>query len=567
MANSGKFGYTYPMSFRLPRQGPSSWLGILIPSFLILTLFPASMLFYWYPQLEGLILDLDTREVRERTDQMAFWISRTGNLDSIRGVVRDFRYGPEDRNYFWLLSRSHRLLVHPYRPDLLNRDMRDYQDPDGVFLFREIVNTVEERGSGFVEYRWQLFGEEETSLRKKSYVRGIPGTDWILGTGIYLKPQRSQVRDLMNRFSLFTLGTILLLAGLVGWIVITARKREKRDRIMQENLRRSETRYRQLVEKMRDGLMIKDPLESIRYVNPRFAEMVGYPSGDIIGKNPADFLAPSSLPSYRKAMEERREGREAGYELVWLSSRGERVDTHVSPKILRDSRGNREGSFAVVTDITPLKKALREKDILLREIHHRVKNNLQTITSLLNLQMDDARLTADSRELLRATGNRVQAMAQIHETLYSSQELAGISLGGYIREMVSRLDESFGLNPPVHITWEEADPATLPPVHAVPLGLILNEVLTNTYKHAFPPLKERRLWISYKTRDGGIEVSVADNGPGRPEDYSQPASSRGGLGHLLIQALTEQLNGSWHTAARRGGGLVITFTIPLQEPA
>ncbi|HWF11562.1 MAG TPA: sensor histidine kinase [Bryobacteraceae bacterium] len=201
------------------------------------------------------------------------------------------------------------------------------------------------------------------------------------------------------------------------------------------------------------------------------------------------------------------------------------------------------------------RNSLLEKEELLKEVHHRVKNNLQVIVSLLNLQ---ARQINDKRALtlFEETRNRVQSISAIHELLYRAESFASIHLLGYARQLVPDLIRFYGLEE--RVTIEIAgEAATLELERAVPYGMLLNELASNACKHAFSSGRTGRLIIEFQTDGRQIEMKVADDGPGLPQgfDYSQASS----LGLKLIHGLVRQLRGTLEIQSDAGTTIRVRF--------
>lgn len=220
------------------------------------------------------------------------------------------------------------------------------------------------------------------------------------------------------------------------------------------------------------------------------------------------------------------------------------------------------------TDITPLKEseerlvaALAEKDVLLREVHHRVKNNLAAIISLLDMQR---RLLEDAqgRDILTELGSRIRSMSLIHEKLYRADNLARIDFQDYLQSLVSHLRTSFG-SPLIHCRTE-AEGIKLPLDLAVPCGMIVNELVTNAIKHAFPkgqPAPGRdacHIRVGMRQSEGICTLWVADNGVGLRPGYDWTAAKT--LGMVLVRMLgRHQLGGSYVLDQREGCSLTLTF--------
>ncbi len=203
-----------------------------------------------------------------------------------------------------------------------------------------------------------------------------------------------------------------------------------------------------------------------------------------------------------------------------------------------------------------MEASLREKEILLKEIHHRVKNNLQVVTSLLSLQAsgepEHARLFSDSI-------NRIQVMAGIHELLYRSRDLAHIDLAEYGETIVHWLASTYSVGSSPPELELSMDPIELDIDKAVPCGLIMNEILTNTLKYAFPPDHPAPRIRVRASRDpeGLVVLELSDNGAGLPPDFDPERSST--LGFLLIRSLCQQIRGTWSLDRSGGTGWTIRF--------
>jgi two-component sensor histidine kinase/ligand-binding sensor domain-containing protein len=206
-----------------------------------------------------------------------------------------------------------------------------------------------------------------------------------------------------------------------------------------------------------------------------------------------------------------------------------------------------------------LRVSLTEKEVLLKEIHHRVRNNLQIVSSLLNLQSEHV-ADVPTLSALRESQDRVRAMAQIHEKLYQSEGLSRIDVADYIRSMASSLFTSYGVRGDLITLKLEVDDVKLGLDTAIPCGLIINELISNALKHAFPNGRAGEVRVELRSSgDGRLLLRVSDDGIGVPDGFD-PRRSRS-LGLQLVQALTDQLDGT--VEIRRDGGSV--FEVRFQE--
>lgn len=204
-----------------------------------------------------------------------------------------------------------------------------------------------------------------------------------------------------------------------------------------------------------------------------------------------------------------------------------------------------------------IKLSLKEKEVLLKEIHHRVKNNLQIITSLLNLQSAQIK-DPEAVMLFRESQSRVRSMALIHEKLYQSKDLARIDFDGYVRDLMVYLFRSYAANPDQIRTHIETHNMFLGIDTAIPCGLIISELVTNTIKYAFPDGKRGKLFVGIGPEDDGhLTLRVEDDGVGFPEGFDWRESDS--LGLQLVSTLSAQLHGTVEVNGKGGTSFKITF--------
>jgi PAS domain S-box-containing protein len=223
---------------------------------------------------------------------------------------------------------------------------------------------------------------------------------------------------------------------------------------------------------------------------------------------------------------------------------------------LRDFNRDLEGRVEERT--RELKAALREKEVLLKEIHHRVKNNLQVISSMLNLQamhLPDA----TARSMFAESQGRVQSIALVHESLYRSKDLSSVSFVDYLSSLVDSVFHTQSA-PGRHVeALVEAEDVHLPVAVAIPCGLIVNELVTNALKHAFPDGREGKIRVGLRrVGDGHIELSVADDGVGMPPDR-EPTTAPTSLGLDLVYTFAEQIEARVEVSSEQGTRFRLTF--------
>ncbi|MFQ6115775.1 MAG: sensor histidine kinase, partial [bacterium] len=307
-----------------------------------------------------------------------------------------------------------------------------------------------------------------------------------------------------------------------------------------------------------------DENQIITYVNDRMCKMLGYSKSELIGRPGTSFIRDYNNERGQNLLDLRKKGINQPYELELERKDGTKIAVLVSPKALFDADGNYAGTFAVCTDITErkraeekMKAALKEKEVLLREIHHRVKNNLQIIDSLFDLQTEQIR-DGEVIELFRRSQHRLKTIALIHEQLYQSKDLAKINFSEYIQSLIENLFQLYKINSDVSPIRTNVEEVTLSIDSAIPCGLIINELVSNALKYAFPEDKVGEIKIELRIVDADkLSLVVSDNGVGLPEglDFRNTKS----LGLQLVCILTDQLDGSIELDRKRGTTFKITF--------
>jgi two-component sensor histidine kinase len=187
-----------------------------------------------------------------------------------------------------------------------------------------------------------------------------------------------------------------------------------------------------------------------------------------------------------------------------------------------------------------MQASLREKEVLLREIYHRVKNNLQVIQSLLKMRVRSLS-EGEAREALESTVQRIHAMALVHERLYRMEDLSSLCLSGYLRDLFNGAEASSMARPGQIQLCLKAEEIPLSLELAVPFGLLVNELLFNSLKHAFPEGREGTITIDLRRAEGVVRLVIKDDGAGLPEGFNAEACPSMGL--KLASSLAHQLGG------------------------
>jgi len=305
-----------------------------------------------------------------------------------------------------------------------------------------------------------------------------------------------------------------------------------------------------LINAMQDGFSALDPNGVHIKVNEALCKMTGFTRRELIGTGPPHlYWPPEEYENTQKAFEKTLQGEFKDFELVFMRKNGERFPVIVSPSWLKNEQGEIITYFASVKDITERKQAeekikasLREKEALLQEIYHRVKNNMQIISSLIKLQSEHI---TDEKALgtFKSTQNRVHSMALIHERLYKSKDLARVDFEEYVRGLTNQLFSTYGIDPKAIKLNVDIKDVLLDINTAIPCGLIVNELVSNSLKHAFPDSKKGEIKIAMQyLNKNEIKLIVSDNGAGLPKEVDFKRTKSLGL-HLVTILAEDQLHG------------------------
>ena len=350
-------------------------------------------------------------------------------------------------------------------------------------------------------------------------------------------------------------------------------KEVERRQIISEALRNSQQQYYDTLEANKAGIYIITD-NRFSYVNNSLANLLGMTSQELIGRCPLDYISQEDKNLVASNMQRRLEGTDIPpYRVRCLRGDGTPFYGEVWAKIT--TWQNRTAMVGTITDVShimeneeriheqdrQLRKSLEEKEILLKEIYHRTKNNMLVIISMLELQkqdIDDERVLS----VFHDTENRIRAMALVHEKLYQSQDLTEIDLGSYLRDVVHSLVGTMVLAGKVKVDITVVSvPITID--YAIPLGLVINELVTNSLKHAFPTDRTGRIRLDLERDESGqIRLVIGDDGIGLPDDFDLERSTSFGM-QLVNSLISLQLKGKIITQHGIGTSFEIVFDDPV----
>jgi two-component system, sensor histidine kinase PdtaS len=320
---------------------------------------------------------------------------------------------------------------------------------------------------------------------------------------------------------------------------------------IEQALEKSEARFQRVVEAAPSAMVMINGAGRIEMVNTQAERVFGYSRIELLGQT-VEMLVPERFRGRHPALrgvffgEPRSRPMGAGRDLFGLRKDGSEFPVEIGLNPIETEEGAMV--LSAVVDISErrhredrLQAALKEKDLLLSEIHHRVKNNLQVIDSLLVLQSAKIK-DAAALQLLLESQNRIRTMSLIHQMLYESKEFGRVDFAGFLASLAPNLMSSYGAHPARVSLQIDSTKVLLPIDLAIPCGLIVNELVSNALKHGFPGENRGKIEINLTEAEGKlVRLSVSDDGVGIPDALDLTGAKT--LGLQLVVLLTDQLGG------------------------
>ncbi|MFU8811368.1 MAG: PAS domain S-box protein [Balneolaceae bacterium] len=351
-----------------------------------------------------------------------------------------------------------------------------------------------------------------------------------------------------------------------GKDVVIATGRDVSDQYEKEmNLRKSEELFRQLFQNSPLAITVLDEHGDVMMINESFTNLFGYSEAEIKGLHLDSLIAPKDKMMEALKLSEKSESFSKQTQRKTRSGKLIDVLVHGTPVYLE----NRTiAIFGIYTDITKrieaetkVRNSLQEKEVLLSEIHHRVKNNLAVITGLLELQTQHLK-SEEAVSALRDSQMRITSMAIIHEKIYQNENLSQVDFEQYLEDVIAGIQQLYRDNSQNVTIQIDSEPVPIPLTDAVPCALITNEIITNAFKHAFKGVDDPLIRISLVVKDHQVILRISDNGIGLPAPFDELETNS--LGVTLIKILSRQIEGELKVeTGETGTHFEVVF--PLQE--
>jgi PAS domain S-box-containing protein len=276
-------------------------LRIVLPTLVAMALFLAAFWGFVLPSFETTLLERKREMIRELTNSAWSILSsyerevQAGRLTREQAqtraseLIRDLRYGPEGKDYFWIQDSQPRMVMHPYRADLNGESLTGFADPRGVKIFVEFANQVQRAGEGHLDYVWQWNDDPARLEPKESYVKGFAPWGWIIGTGLYIDDVRQEIARIEQRLIFAALAIFVAMAALLLYVLQQSLRIERERQEVVDTLRESTERYHTLVDAATEGMLLV--LEDrCRYANPTLLNLLGYSAQQLEFLDLADVL-------------------------------------------------------------------------------------------------------------------------------------------------------------------------------------------------------------------------------------------------------------------------------------
>ncbi len=422
------------------------------------------------------------------------------------------------------------------RNELLTMNYADITHPDDLSIDEDYISKV-------------LKDEIDSYTIEKRYIHKEGHIVWVL---LYSNVIRDQNRKI--KFAIAVVDDI------------SSRK------LTEDALWKSETLYHLLADHMSDAVWLMDLNLKTTYCSPSVLKLRGYTVEEIlkvpIEQQLTDDSFKIAMAVFKDEMEKVNADSSYSFvkslELEFLRKDGSIFLGDTTFTLIRGNDGMPETILGESKNITERKNAeekinklLIEKELLLKEVHHRIKNNMHTIASLLYLQADSINDTAASAHLTDAY-NRVQSMMIIYDKLYKSSDFREISADAYLTELIASISSTISTASNIQVI-SNVENCSIGTDLLFPVGIIINELLTNTFKYAFPDKRDGRITISLKKNSSTIIINFNDNGIGIPESVISMESK--GFGINLVKILVEQLQGKLELNGSNGADYTISFPL------
>lgn len=375
-------------------------IRIALPALLTILLFVTAIFLIILPSLKDNLLAKKRELLQEVTkitwDMVAAYekmeragvLSRAEAQHQAKEMIKIFRYGPTNKDYFWINDMSAHIVVHPYRPDLHGEPVPDFRYPMGKNLLEEFVKVVRTQGAGYVDYLFQWQDDPSRIVPKLSYVREFKPWGWVIGTGLYVDDVNVEIGLIAKQLNAISSAILLVISFLAIYIirhtVLADRVRriisEERERLLQA-LEESNARFRSLVETTSDWIWEVNPNGAYTYSSPKVQDLLGFAPGAIIGKTLVDLTAPREQERTERILRHLLDSHKpfTGFENNCLAANGHIVVIETNGVPVFGDDGKLLGYRGIARDITERKNALEALKKSRDDLHNSLEDTVKSL--------------------------------------------------------------------------------------------------------------------------------------------------------------------------------------------
>ncbi len=604
---------------------------IILPVLLSMFLFIATFFGYILPRMEDQLMDRKREMIHALSTSAMSSIrhyahmATNGTLTTQEAQaqaidhLRDLRYGPDNKDYFWINDTHPRMIMHPYRPDLEGKDVTEETDPAGQKLFQDFLAAVQSGGAGYVNYHWQWQDDPTRIFSKISYVQEYTPWHWVIGTGVYVEDVHAQIEVITRKMTFIFLGILVVIAILSVYIIWQGTSVENKRKQMEISLKKSENRYRLLTETAREMILLLDQDLRISYANTAFSKNCGYALHAICGTSILDILPTEQQRSFLNKIDSvNSDDSDASMlETDFLTKDSLNLPVEATFAVM-DTQGGPPTFLLTARDITDKKRAeaeakLRQEQLmqtnkmvalgtLVAGVAHEINNPISSV--MLNFQVYE-RFWLAARPILDAhyekSGhleiggmNYEQLRERMPKLLHFSQE--GVSrvrrivgeLKEFSRQHPSELREAVNINQVVktsigllssfikkattdfRVEYDENLPTL--PGNSQRLGQVVINLLVNACQATTDP--DKPIWVttSYIEESEEVILEVRDSGIGMTPELMERIkdpffttkrdNSGTGLGLSISDTIIRNHRGWLNFRSEPGQGTTATVSLP-----
>ncbi|MFP4025397.1 MAG: cache domain-containing protein [Thiohalospira sp.] len=509
--------------------------------------------------------------------------------------IENIRYGQDDKDYFWINDYQPKMIMHPYLTNLIGRDLSDFKDPDGKYLFNEIVDVVKSKEEGYVRYKWQLRDDSTLVLPKISFVKAFKPWKWIIGTGVYLTDIEQDVRLLKQKMNIIFLIIALVILSIFSYIFFRGVKKEKL-------LIEAETKYQKLFEFSNDAIILLRN-DIIIDCNTKALELLECKKQNIVNHSILNF-SPEFQPSGKKSKDQAQKiikdcinGESQFFEWVHLTHHKKPFIAEVSlssvnihneiflMSSIRDITQRKKDEKKIIEARKRAENADKLKSVFLANMSHEIRTPMNAILGFSQL-IKNSRMSEEKRnEFINIIHSKGNQLLQIINDIIDISKIESNQIKLYptkfsVNKMIDELYQSYKsagqetIKPEVNFKVKKELPDNQSFIYSDRTRII--QILSNLLNNAFKYTEKGFVELGYKIKTSQIEFYVKDTGIGvqkekkeiiferfRQADESSTRTYGGtGLGLSISKGLVQILEGSLNVDSDGKSGSCFYFTIP-----